>query len=395
MFLQSSVETALVAAEAARNTATFALIGTGITALVSIGVSITVAVLNNSASRRNQKELQGLKRRHDEELANLNAAITERQSEENARRDYVYEARKRLYKECGPLLFRLSEASENALHRIYSLARTAREGDLDAGKSWLGHRGYYLTSTLYNLLVPCAVFRLLQERLTLVDLEVDARIKDQYLLAKWVYVSFTDDFSLAQVEPELRYNPSAPVAAARRENEQEEFWKQGVPLGRLDTAVDVLIKIDAQGNSRVLTYGEFEAALKADLATTEPKFGALVTIFERFHPRTRPVLWRILIAQALLHRELLRVFRNRTRSVRPIEELATKVPDDEFERLSWSKPWGPNVDTEVRQPYSAAARYFATHLPVLFDALRSPVRESDAAAQGLSGTAVTAEVGPA
>jgi hypothetical protein len=75
MFLQSGVEAAQVAAEAARNTATFALIATGITALVSIGVSITVALLNNSAARRNQQELQDLKRRHDEELANANAAI--------------------------------------------------------------------------------------------------------------------------------------------------------------------------------------------------------------------------------------------------------------------------------------------------------------------------------
>ncbi|MDQ3804091.1 MAG: hypothetical protein M3416_09710 [Acidobacteriota bacterium] len=367
MLFQPGVEAAQVAAEAARNAAYFAFGGTVVTALVGV----LVAYLNIRAARRTQRELQELKQSSDAQLAYLNAAIRKEQAEQDARRDYLYEARKRLYKECGPILFRLAEASENALHRIYSLARTARNGDLDPPNSWLSGPGYYLTSTLYNLLIPCAAFRLLQERLTLVDLEVDSRIKDQYLLAKWAYVSFTDDFSLAHIEPALPYSPFAPVGRTRRAAEPAQYWRQGVPLGRLDAAIDGLITAGANGVSRLLTYGEFETALAADLAGTGMRYGILADVFDHFHPRTRPILWRILIVQALLHRELIRIFRSRGSSTRPIELLA-RVPADESDRLFWPSVKNPVTESEASQPYSVASRYFQTHLPVLFDALREP-----------------------
>jgi hypothetical protein len=360
-----SVESAQVAAEAARNTAKLALAGTVITALLSL----IIAYFNNRASRRNQRELQQLKQNSDEELARLNAAIRTEQAEQDARRDYLYEARKRLYKECEPLFFRFAEASENALHRVYSLARTARDGDLDMPGSWLSGSGYYLTSTLYNLLAPCAVFRLLQEQLTLVDLEVDTRIKDQYLLAKWIYVSFTDDFSLAHTEPALPYSPFVPNWQMQRNLDPAQYWRQGVPVGRLDAAIDGLITVGANGISRVLTYGEFEVALASDLSSNGTRYGIFADVFDQFHPRTRPILWRILIVQALLYRELIRIFRSHSSSTRPIKLLAD-ISEEEFQRLFWSQDL--NEVSKAREPFSAASQYFQTHLPVLFDSLREP-----------------------
>jgi hypothetical protein len=381
MFQESGVEAARVAAEAARYTAIFALVG----AVIAAAVSVTVALMNNRAARENERKLQELrghtdrklqvlKERGDRKLARLNASIQREQAEQDARRDYLYEARKRLYKECGPLLFRLSEASENALHRVYSLARAARDGDLNPGRNWLAGPGYYLTSTLYNLLAPCAVFRLLQERLTLVDLEVDGLIKDQYLLAKWVYVSFTDDFSLAQTEPVVPYTPFEQAAPAERCRHPARYRRQGVPIGMLERAVEGLVKTGAGGAQTLLTYGEFEAALAADLAGRGARYGVFAEVFDEFHPRTRPVLWRILVAQALLHRELLRVFRTRTSSNRDMASLA-HVPREEFELLAWSTSKDPAVVSVMRRPFDAASHYFATHLPVLFDALRRPPRE--------------------
>jgi hypothetical protein len=46
-----------------------------------------------------------------------------KKDEQAARRDYEYEARKRLYQECEPILFQFVELSESALKRIYALAR--------------------------------------------------------------------------------------------------------------------------------------------------------------------------------------------------------------------------------------------------------------------------------
>lgn len=101
-----------VAAEAAKGQ--WALLGTGLTALVSL----IIAILAQLSTRRNQKELKALEHRNSTELARLQALLAERKADLDARRDCDYEARKRLYKECEPLLFRLAEASENALRRI-------------------------------------------------------------------------------------------------------------------------------------------------------------------------------------------------------------------------------------------------------------------------------------
>jgi hypothetical protein len=367
LILQSPADAAVIAAEAARNTAYFALAGTIVTATFTVVISL----LNNRAARRNQAELQRIKQTSDTELARLAASLRTEEADQDARRDYTYEARKRLYKECEPLLFRFSEASENALHRVYSIARTARNGDLNPPKSWFSGTGYYFSSTLYHLLVPCAVFRLLQEKLTLVDLEVDARIRDQYLLAKWVSLSFTDDFSLAQAAPRLHYTPFVQNWSIARQSDPARYWRQGVPVGRLDSAVDVLITVGANGVPRILTYGEFEKSLDADLRSGGAQYGIFADIFDEFHPRTRPILWRILVVQALLHREMLRVFRSRDGATRPIARIANAFPE-ELERLDWVSGAPLGSAAEVREPFDAAAQYFGSHLPIVFDALREP-----------------------
>lgn len=91
--------------------------------LAAIAALIT-AIINRQLSRRNQSDLE----RHQRELESLKATLDEQKAEKNARRDYEYDARKRLYQECEPLLFQLVELSENALSRIFSLARTSRQG---------------------------------------------------------------------------------------------------------------------------------------------------------------------------------------------------------------------------------------------------------------------------
>ena len=180
------------------------------------------------ANRRLQANLKEMERQTAEHIASLENQLAEKKAEHDAEREYEYEARKRLYKEAEPVLFRLGEAAENALYRVISLARTARNGNLGStDRSWLSEPGYYMASTIYNLLAPAAVFRLLQERLTLVDLGVDSRIQMQYLLAKIHYLSFTEDFALANTEPKLVYMPFADDWKTKRTKNPGQYWRQG------------------------------------------------------------------------------------------------------------------------------------------------------------------------
>ena len=70
---------------------------------------------------------------------------------------------------------------------------------------WLSYPNYYMLSTIYHLLAPMAAFKVLHNRLTTVDLELDPLIKTIYLLAKHLYLSFSADTDLAYIS-EIPYD---------------------------------------------------------------------------------------------------------------------------------------------------------------------------------------------
>src|SRR5215831_12262218 len=95
-------------------------------ALISALASLLVAVITYVSTRANQHEVEKLK-----------ADLQEKQAERNALRDYECEARKRLYHECSPLIFQLLDQAEGVTNRIGNLARTASQGGLEPGRTWL------------------------------------------------------------------------------------------------------------------------------------------------------------------------------------------------------------------------------------------------------------------
>jgi len=118
-------------------------------AMATAIASLIVAIVTHFSARSNQREIEKLK-----------GEIVDSNAERDARRDYQYEARKRLYEQCGPLLFQLSEAAESAYHRVMSLASRAREGNLEPGGTSFLKDSYFRLSTLYRLFVPAAVLKL-------------------------------------------------------------------------------------------------------------------------------------------------------------------------------------------------------------------------------------------
>ena len=144
----------------------------------------------------------------EEQKLRLASELEEQRAVQDARRDYEYEARKRLYGECEPLLFEAAELAERARSRIMSIARTCRQGDLlPDGSGWLAGPGYYFRSTVCFLLAPMTSFKILQHRLTVIDLSLEPRLRTQYELLKLIFRTFTEDHDLARCEPELEYKP--------------------------------------------------------------------------------------------------------------------------------------------------------------------------------------------
>lgn len=279
-----------------------------------------------------------LKAEHDREIERLKVVLGDASAERNARRDYEYEARKKLYAEYEPLLFQLIEQSENAYYRVLSLARTAREGDLtvDAG-GWLERPGYYMRSTIYKLLAPIALFKIIQRNLTFVDLSVDSGIAANYTLAKVLYVTLTSHFELAGENPAIMYDPDADAAEQTRVKNPQQFWRQGIPLGCLDNVLhDCLISEDEP--ARLYTFGDFERIVnKLMEGDTWHDINLFFEVFKNFHPSTRPVLWRVLVTQAHIHRLLIR--RVGSRSESPQKDMLSKLslPLEEHSKFQWGE----------------------------------------------------------
>src|SRR5688572_9154609 len=198
-------------------------------AIVTVGSSLLVSVGTGiwTASFKTQQQLH---------LKRMEELISQQSKEKGARRDYEYEARKRLYAEFEPMLLPLLEDGETAMHTVVSLARSARNGEiLRDGKGWLNAPGYYLLSSVYRVLVPLARIMLLKRRLTFVDMRLDSAIARQYLLCKCLALSFTDDFELPRAGTVLEYDPHNSNADKLRKPKPALFAHQGVSFNVLDS----------------------------------------------------------------------------------------------------------------------------------------------------------------
>ena len=258
-------------------------------AIVAAISALVVAIVNHFSTRSNQLAIQ---------------ALQQIQKETDAKRDYEYEARKRLYHECGPILFQIAELAEGAYFRIIGLAGTARDGNLEPGpRSYFSRHDYYLLSTLYRLLAPSAALKVLQRRLTVVDLSLDKGVQRGYIFLRQVFLTWGDEFEFAKTQKNLTYTPFDEDARAKSKVEPARYWRQGLPLGVIESSIEALLVSD-NAALRVMTYAEFEAEYYKEGSKVHEQFSGITFLFKDFHPRTRPVLWRMLVTQACLYRSL-------------------------------------------------------------------------------------------
>src|SRR5258708_3524665 len=199
-------------------------------ALIAASASLAVAIFSHFSSRENQTALEKLRRRFDEEDA-----------ERDAKRDYEYDARKRLYEQCGPILFQLVELCEAAYFRITGLAQTAKLKNLEPGRESFLRDSYYHTSTLYRLLAPSAALKLLQRRLTLVDLSLDLLMLRQYTLARRAFFAFGGESRFASSRRTRAYQPFDKHAEEKARADPATFYRQGLPLGVFEGAIESLL----------------------------------------------------------------------------------------------------------------------------------------------------------
>jgi hypothetical protein len=226
----------------------------------------------------------------------ISKILEEKNAERKARRDYEYNALIRLYKEYEPLIFQLHELSDSALIRIRNLARAERDGILKPRLEGAQEEGdYYINSTIYRVLAPMVVFKLMARRLTIFDLNLNPYFKIQYNLAKILYLVFSKDITIANMLSENDYYPSV---------ESKKSRKQGIVIGIMDNMLENLIEYDCHDKIyRMISFGEFEKRLSnieyADY------FKEIFKLFKNLNPKKDSILWTIILIQVLIHKILL------------------------------------------------------------------------------------------
>jgi hypothetical protein len=314
-------------------------------AIVTFIASILVAIITAKLTLKN-----------DERIKHLEKNLEKQQSEDKARLDYEYEAKKRLYQEYEQLLFQLHELSESTLIRIMNLTRASRNGHL-SNNSWLSKKeDYYLRSRAYRILAPMVIFKLMQRRLTLFDLKLNSYFNTQYVLAKILYLTFAKAFNIAATIPEIDYYPFSD------EKTHKQSRRQDIVIGIIDNLLEELIEYDDHNKIyRIMSYGNFEKRLCEDRKFSN-LFDNIFDIFLDFHPKEEPVLWRILIIQSLIHKLLLS----------NTEEQQLKIDENHFyqilyedeKKFDWrTEDDKKNISKErVEQEFKAAAKYLVETL---------------------------------
>ena len=272
------------------------------------------------------------------ELAEFNADLTDVNAAKNARRVYEYDARRRLYGEVEPLLFQLFDAAEGAFHAVASLARTQRDGDLP---EWLGPdaRPYYIRSIIHRLFRPLGVYRLVQRSTTLVDLTLDPTIRLRYRLLKECYLTWTDDFGIAELAPKKTYKPFAENWQELRLKSPEVHWRQGFVIGHLDRLVDAMA-VSEGTKFRVMNFGEFDAAVEDDAQSLKGSYIFASDIFKSFSFTHRPVLARVLLSYAGLMYVLMMInakAKAEDAAIDPAAIFDAFLASDDSKILNWHK----------------------------------------------------------
>lgn len=293
----------------------------------------------------------------------------------NALTSYQFEARKRLYTECEPILFQLGEACERAFQTCALLGTKSYCDKLavvsDAERrdpdSWMLCRATETIATAYDFLHPLALFFLLRDKMTRVDCTLDAEVSFQYRLARLLVRSFQDDSCIAELDPLIPYTPRVKDWREKRRVNPARYWRQGVTPGRLDRAVRMVLATTGE-TRRVLTYGEFEdlyvRLYKEGDRESQKTLGVFANPLYGFAPHKRPVFWRLALIQAHLHRALShpipKGLGNAHRSEATVRDFL-KLPHPELFDLAPDKGWQVRMASADRTP-DAAMTYLVRQL---------------------------------
>jgi hypothetical protein len=303
-------------------------------------------------------------------LATLQSELDEERNVRKARRDYEYEARKRLYSVYEPIRFQLVDLIGQALRRISALSLMAPEtGSLQQ------------LATIYEILAPVALVRMLDRNLTLADMHLEPQVSVEYGLMKAAYRVLADSSSLASIYAELSGRDHIEIRDEELLPYQVDEAADAL-LGIIPTDLNTTTTTGQPGG--LLTFAQFRRALEdIDAGHNGPGLESVIVLLDDFTPARRPVFWRALVTQVLLYGCYLDlVLRSPLVQDERLQELADSLLPQLTHALdaglrldkfwgSEERPGGNEVNAQaVREALPCAAHYYQVRVLAALDLKR-------------------------
>lgn len=168
--------------------------------------------------------------------------------------------------------------------------------DMTSEDTWMATAEPSFVSVLYSLYAPIIHFTKHRYRFerTLTSLRPSERIRFAILDA--AVAALTKDLSMAAATPRLHYTPRVSGWRQRRALEPARYWWQGLTLERIKDAVPSFY--DSAESTALPSPGSFRRAYEVGFRAFcggQQTLGLLANPLYGFHPRDRPVYWRILM----------------------------------------------------------------------------------------------------
>lgn len=196
----------------------------------------------------------------------IHSKVEEYLGDRSAEREYILDARKRLYQSIGPLRFQLLLACRDVATRVNNYG-SDQHYDMTV-------RGYCGRSTLFRLLRPLAISELIEREITYTDFSVDPSATDLLRFKKAAFTAFTDGDTILD-------HPDADWSAQ----------KQHLFSGTLSRLASSLIVDDENVPSKLrpMHFHEFESLVRA--ADDLKRYFPLTEILDRFEISEKPLFW--------------------------------------------------------------------------------------------------------
>jgi hypothetical protein len=257
-------------------------------------------------------------------LADIVATSTSEGLQEVAQRilaaaaPYLRPADRRAPRPYSPHIGLPTEALQRALDAIESMAQPATWRHLEITASgypetgWMGCDSATLIEVLHSFAAPLYAARALSydARRNLALLDRRSRLKIG--IATAALDAFLDEAALATTYPPIPYTPRVANWRAKRVQEPARYWWQGLSADRFDGLRALFLRPGGTvGSVEIVPASEFHDAYRSLFGAGCPDraqqqaLGLLGNGFYGFLPRTRPVLWRVLICHARLYHAAL------------------------------------------------------------------------------------------